>query len=72
MLDHLAIRCEAMMWTHYTCRRNEVIRSVYRLFCGEYCMSIACHIHGRSVQEIAENEHAEVRVDTQIKTTSKL
>ena len=71
-VDHLATRCEAMLGTHYTRRHNEAVRSIHMLICRKYGLTSARRIRGHSVQEVTENENAEVRVDTWIKTTSRI
>ncbi|TBU19855.1 hypothetical protein CWI38_0185p0010 [Hamiltosporidium tvaerminnensis] len=58
-VDHLATRCEKMLGHDYTRRHNEVFKSSKR-------------IRSHLVQEILDNEYAEIRVDTRIKTDVKI
>ncbi|TBU06414.1 hypothetical protein CWI38_2582p0010, partial [Hamiltosporidium tvaerminnensis] len=57
-VDHLATRCEKMLGHDYTRRHNEFKSSK--------------RIRSHSVQEILDNEYAEIRVDTRIKTDVKI
>ncbi|TBU20062.1 hypothetical protein CWI38_0139p0050 [Hamiltosporidium tvaerminnensis] len=54
---HLAARCEKMQVLGYTRRHNEVFSK---------------RIRSHSVQEILDNEYAEIRVDTRIKNDVKI
>ncbi|TBU20350.1 hypothetical protein CWI38_0086p0070 [Hamiltosporidium tvaerminnensis] len=61
-VDHLATRCEKILGHDYTRLHNEVVR----------CLHLFSNLIGHTVQEILENEHAEIRVDTRIKTDVKI
>ncbi|TBU20728.1 reverse transcriptase [Hamiltosporidium tvaerminnensis] len=63
-VDHLATRCEKMLGHDYTRRHNEVVRCIHLLLLNKY--------KSHSVQEILDNEYAEIRVDTRIKTDVKI
>ncbi|TBU17925.1 hypothetical protein CWI38_0263p0040 [Hamiltosporidium tvaerminnensis] len=62
--DHLATRCEKMLCHDYTRRHNEVVRCLHLLLLNRY--------KSHSVQEILDNEYAEIRVDSRIKTDIKI
>ncbi|TBU12894.1 hypothetical protein CWI38_0592p0010 [Hamiltosporidium tvaerminnensis] len=63
-VDHLATRCEKMLGYGYTRRHNEVVRCLHLLLLNRYKY--------HSVQEIFDNEYAEIRVNTRIKTDVKI
>ncbi|TBU20178.1 reverse transcriptase [Hamiltosporidium tvaerminnensis] len=62
--NHLTTRCEKMLGNAYIKRHNEVVRCLHLLFLNRY--------KSHSVQEILNNEYAEIRVDTKIKTDVKI
>ncbi|TBU09281.1 hypothetical protein CWI38_2164p0020, partial [Hamiltosporidium tvaerminnensis] len=66
-VDHLATRCEKMLSHDYTRRHNEVVRCLYLLPLNRYKFKFSKRIRSHSVQEILDNEYAEIRVDTRIK-----
>ncbi|KAF7684614.1 hypothetical protein TCON_0200 [Astathelohania contejeani] len=58
-----------MLGHDYTRRHNEVLRCIHLLLANKYVFKkskkkLRCH----SVQEVMENEKAEIRVDTRIRT----
>ncbi|TBU20279.1 hypothetical protein CWI38_0097p0020 [Hamiltosporidium tvaerminnensis] len=67
-VDHLATRCEKMLGHDYTRRHNEVVRCIHLLLLNKYKFKSSKRIRNHSVQEILDNEYAEIRVDTRIKT----
>ncbi|KAK1349735.1 hypothetical protein LUQ84_001383 [Hamiltosporidium tvaerminnensis] len=67
-VDHLATRCEKMLGHDYTRRHNEVVRCLHLLLLNRYKFKSSKRIRSHSVQEILDNEYAEIRVDTRIKT----
>ncbi|KAF9745491.1 hypothetical protein NGRA_3549 [Nosema granulosis] len=71
-VDHLASRCERILSFDYTKRHNEVVRCIHLLMCNKYGFRRTRKIRGHSVQEVIENEHAEIRVDTRIHTGTKI
>ncbi|TBU12064.1 hypothetical protein CWI38_0914p0040 [Hamiltosporidium tvaerminnensis] len=60
-VDHLATRYE-----------NEVVRCLHLLLLNRYNFKSSKRIRSHSVQEILDNEYAEIRVDTRIKTDVKI
>ncbi|TBU11584.1 hypothetical protein CWI38_1129p0030, partial [Hamiltosporidium tvaerminnensis] len=70
--DHLATRCEKMLGYDYTRRHNEVVRCLHLLLLNRYKFKSSKRIRSHSVQEILDNEYAEIRVDTRIKTDVKI
>ncbi|TBU19927.1 hypothetical protein CWI38_0170p0010, partial [Hamiltosporidium tvaerminnensis] len=56
----------------YTRRHNEVIRCLHLLHLNRYKFKYSKRIRSHSVQEILDNEYAEIRVDTRIKTDVKI
>ncbi|TBU11328.1 hypothetical protein CWI38_1263p0010, partial [Hamiltosporidium tvaerminnensis] len=71
-VDHLATRCEKMLGHDYTRRHNEVVRCIHLLLLNKYKFKSSKRIRSHSVQEILDNEYAEIRVDTRIKTDVKI
>ncbi|TBU12772.1 hypothetical protein CWI38_0635p0030, partial [Hamiltosporidium tvaerminnensis] len=71
-VDHLATRCEKMLGYDYTRRHNEVVRCLHLLLLNRYKFKSLKRIRSHSVQEIFDNEYAELRVDTRIKTDVKI
>lgn len=71
-MDHLATRCDRMLGFDYTKRHNEVVRCIHLLLCIKYGFKKTKKIRGHSVQEIMENDRAEIRVDTRISTNIKV
>ncbi|TBU00191.1 hypothetical protein CWI36_1717p0010 [Hamiltosporidium magnivora] len=71
-VDHLATRCEKMLGHDYTRRHNEVVRCLHLLLLNRYKHKSSKRIRSHSVQEILDNEYAEIRVDTRIKTDVKI
>ncbi|TBU05749.1 hypothetical protein CWI36_0585p0020, partial [Hamiltosporidium magnivora] len=67
-VDHLATRCEKMLGHDYTRWHNEVVRCLHLLLLNRYKFKSSKRIRSHSVQEILDNEYAEIRVDTRIKT----
>ncbi|TBU11332.1 hypothetical protein CWI38_1262p0010, partial [Hamiltosporidium tvaerminnensis] len=71
-VDHLATRCEKMLGHDYTRRHNEVVRCLHLLLLNRYKFKSSKRIRSHSVQKILDNEYAEIRVDTRIKTDIKI
>ncbi|TBU02740.1 hypothetical protein CWI37_0422p0010, partial [Hamiltosporidium tvaerminnensis] len=71
-VDHLATRCEKMLGHDYTRRHNEVLRCIHLLHPNRYKFRSSKRIRSHSIQEIFDNEYAEIRVDTRIKTDVKI
>ncbi|TBU12814.1 reverse transcriptase [Hamiltosporidium tvaerminnensis] len=71
-VDHLATRCEKMLGHDYTRLHNEVVRCLHLLLLNRYKFKSSKRIRSHSVQEILDNEYAEIRVDTRIKTDVKI
>ncbi|TBU11007.1 hypothetical protein CWI38_1433p0030, partial [Hamiltosporidium tvaerminnensis] len=71
-VDHLSTRCEKMLSHDYTRRHNEVVRCLHLLLLNRYKFKSSKRIRSHSVQEILDNEYAEIRVDTRIKTDVKI
>ncbi|TBU12593.1 hypothetical protein CWI38_0702p0010, partial [Hamiltosporidium tvaerminnensis] len=65
-------RCEKMLGHGYTRRHNEVVRCLHLLLLNRYKFKSSKRIRSHSVQEILDNEYAEIRVDTRIKTDVKI
>lgn len=66
--DHLASKCKMMARHEYTRRHNEVVRCLHLLLATKYGFKRSPRVRSHSVQEIIDNERAEIRVDTHIKT----
>ena len=66
-VDHLATKCDRMLASSYTRRHNEVLKCLHMLVCNKYGLKMSKRIGSHSVQQITENEQAEVRVDTRIR-----
>ncbi|TBU10974.1 hypothetical protein CWI38_1452p0020 [Hamiltosporidium tvaerminnensis] len=62
-VNHLATRYKKMLGHDYTRRHDEVIRFMHLLLLNKY--------KSHSVQEIFDNQIAEIRIDTRIKTGVK-
>jgi hypothetical protein len=71
-VDHLATRCDRMLGHDYTRRHNEVVRCLHLLLANKYGFKRSKKVRGHSVQEIMENELAEIKVDTRLKTDIKI
>ncbi|TBU12041.1 hypothetical protein CWI38_0925p0010 [Hamiltosporidium tvaerminnensis] len=71
-VDHLATRCEKMLGHDYTRRHNEVVRCLHLLLLNRYKFKSSKRIRSHSVQEILDNEYAEIRVATRIQTDVKI
>ncbi|TBU11464.1 reverse transcriptase [Hamiltosporidium tvaerminnensis] len=71
-VDHLATRCEKMLGHDYTRRHNEVVICLHHLLLNRYKFKSSKRIRSHSVQKILDNEYAEIRVDTRIKTDVKI
>ncbi|TBU15418.1 putative Dcp1-like decapping protein, partial [Hamiltosporidium tvaerminnensis] len=71
-VDHLVIRCDKMLGDDYTRRHNEVVRCLHLLLINRYKFKSSKRIRSHSVQEILDNEYAEIRVDTRIKNDVKI
>ncbi|XP_029657411.1 uncharacterized protein LOC115231549 [Octopus sinensis] len=69
-VDHLATRCERMLYLDYTRRHNEGVRCLHLHFCRLYGLKNQKRLKTHSVQEVISNERVEVRVDTRIETDS--
>jgi hypothetical protein len=67
-IDHLATKCERMLGHDYTRRHNEVVRCIHLNIMNKYGFKRSKKLRTHSVQEVMENQNAEVRVDTRIKT----
>jgi hypothetical protein len=70
-VDHLATRCDRMLGHDYMRRHNEVVRCLHLQLCIKYGFKRSKKIY-YSVQEIIENENAEIRVDTRVLTDIKV
>ncbi|TBU10202.1 hypothetical protein CWI38_1945p0030 [Hamiltosporidium tvaerminnensis] len=71
-VDYLATRCEKMLGHGYTRRHNEVVRCLHLLLLNRYKFKSSKRIRSHSVQKILDNEYAEIRVNTRIKTDVKI
>ncbi|TBU12448.1 hypothetical protein CWI38_0753p0030, partial [Hamiltosporidium tvaerminnensis] len=71
-VDYLATRCEKMLGHDYTRRHNEVVRCLHLFLLNRYKFKSSKRIRSHSVQEILDNEYAEIRVNTRIKTDVKI
>ena len=71
-IDHLATRCDRMLSHDYTRRHNEVVRCLHLLLCNEFGIKSAKRMKTHSVQEIVGNDKVEIRVDTRIKTDTRV
>ncbi|KAK1349279.1 hypothetical protein LUQ84_001460 [Hamiltosporidium tvaerminnensis] len=70
-VDHLATRCEKMLGHDYTRRHNEVVRCLHLLLLNRYKFKSSKRIRSNAVQEILDNEYAEIRVDPELKLMLK-
>ena len=61
-----------MLGHDYTRRHNEGVRCLHLLLLNRYKFKSSKRIKSHSVQEILDNEYAEIRVDTRIKTDVKI
>ncbi|TBU11702.1 hypothetical protein CWI38_1075p0020 [Hamiltosporidium tvaerminnensis] len=61
-VDHLATRCEKMLGHDYTRRHNEVVRCLHLLLLNRYKFKSSKRIRSNAVQEILDNEYAEIRI----------
>ncbi|XP_029655396.1 uncharacterized protein LOC115229124 [Octopus sinensis] len=71
-VDHLATRCERMLYLDYTRRHNEVVRCLHLHFCRLYGLKNQKRLKTHLVQEVISNERVEIRVDTRIETDSTI
>lgn len=71
-VDHLATKCDRMLGHDYMRRHNEVVKCLHLLLCNKFGFKNAKKLRTHSVQEIIENENAEIRVDTRITTDIKI
>ena len=71
-VDHIATRCDKMLYHDYTRRHNEVVKCLHLLLCNKYGIKSSKKLKVHSVQEIVANEFVEIRVDTRIKTDIKI
>ena len=71
-VDHLATRCDRMLYHDYTRRHNEIVKCLHLLLCNKYGLKSSKKLRGHSVQEIVSNEYVEIRVDTRVKTDIKV
>ena len=61
-----------MLGFHYMRRHNEVVRCIHILICRKYGFKKTNKIRSHSVQEVMENDQAEIRVDTRLVTDIKV
>ncbi|WUR05046.1 reverse transcriptase [Vairimorpha necatrix] len=61
-----------MLGFDYMKNHNEVVRCIHLLLCIKYGFKKTKKIRGHSVQEIIENDRAEIRVDTRVSTKIKV
>ena len=71
-VDHLATRCEKMLYHDYTFRHNEVVRCLHLMICNRFGMKNVKRLRTHSVQEIMSNSNVEIRVDTRIRTDANI
>jgi hypothetical protein len=71
-VDHLATKCDRMLGHDYMRRHNEAVKCLHLLISNKYGFKNAKKLRTHSVQEIIENENAEIRVDTTIRTDIKI
>ncbi|KAF7674346.1 hypothetical protein TCON_2739 [Astathelohania contejeani] len=67
-IDHLATGCNRMLGNDYMRMHNEVLRCIHLLLTNKYGFKKSKKLRTHSVQEVMENERAEIRVDTRIRT----
>ncbi|KAF7682446.1 hypothetical protein TCON_2330 [Astathelohania contejeani] len=67
-IDHLATSCDRMFGHDYTRRDNEVLWCIHLLLTNKYGFKKSKKPRSHSVQEVMENERAEIRVDTRMRT----
>ncbi|KAF7684301.1 hypothetical protein TCON_0516 [Astathelohania contejeani] len=67
-IDHLATDCDRMLGHDYTRRHNEVLRCIHLLLANKYGFKKSKKLRTHLVQEVMEDERAEIRVDTRIRT----
>ncbi|KAF7684396.1 hypothetical protein TCON_0417 [Astathelohania contejeani] len=67
-IDHLATGCDRMLRHDYTQRHDLVLRCIHLLLTNKYGFKKSKKLRSYSVQEVMENERAEIRVDTRIRT----
>ncbi|KAF7676620.1 hypothetical protein TCON_2670, partial [Astathelohania contejeani] len=67
-IDHLATGCDRMLGHDYTRRHNKVLRCIHLLLANKYGFKKSKKLRSYSVQKVMENERAEIRVDTRIRT----
>ncbi|KAF7684789.1 hypothetical protein TCON_0002 [Astathelohania contejeani] len=67
-IDHLATCCDRMLGHDYTRRHDEVLRCIHLLLANKYGFKKSKKLRTHSVQEVMENERAEIWVDTKIRT----
>ncbi|KAF7683540.1 hypothetical protein TCON_1252 [Astathelohania contejeani] len=66
-IDHLITGCNRMLGYNYTRRHNEILRCIHLLLANKCGFKKSKKIRSHSVQEVMENEKAEIRVDTRIR-----
>ncbi|KAI5148113.1 hypothetical protein ENBRE01_3047, partial [Enteropsectra breve] len=67
-VDHLATRCEKMLYYDYTLRHNEVIKAIHLMICNRYNITNNKHLRTHSVQHLYTNDEVDIRIDTRITT----
>ena len=71
-VDHLASKCKMMARHEYTRRHNEIVRCLHLLLATRYGFKRSLRIRSHSVQEVMDNQNAEIRVDTRVKTDVRI
>ena len=61
-----------MLGHDYTRRHNEIVRCLHFMFSRKYHFSKSRKIRNHSIQEVIENDFAEIKIDTRIKTDIKI
>ncbi|KAF7683356.1 hypothetical protein TCON_1432 [Astathelohania contejeani] len=64
----MATGCDQMLGHDYKRKHNEVLRCIHLLIANKYGFKKSKKLRSYSVQKVMENERAEIRVDTKIKT----
>ncbi|KAI5170490.1 hypothetical protein PAEPH01_1476 [Pancytospora epiphaga] len=70
-VDHLAMRCDRMLYHDYTRRHNEVVRCIHLVICLKYGFEAVSRMRSHSIQKIVTNENCEIRVGMQVPTGIK-
>ncbi|KAF7682659.1 hypothetical protein TCON_2125 [Astathelohania contejeani] len=68
IIDHLATGCDRILGHNYTRRHNEVLRCIHLLLMNKYGFKKNKEIQKPLSPELVENDLAEIRVDTRIRT----